>query len=106
VGKTIASLILGILSFMLSITGVLSLLLSIPGLVLAILALKSPSRNITVPVGYTGKVGKKKLTAQPFVSTKYLIYAAIAINIFSILVALVATLGLIFVASTTGYSSN
>ncbi|OGK50018.1 hypothetical protein A3A55_03595 [Candidatus Roizmanbacteria bacterium RIFCSPLOWO2_01_FULL_40_14] len=87
--------ILGILSFLFAITGIFSFLLSIPGLVLAIGSLKSPEKTIMIPLGYQGRVGKKKLTARPFITTRYLSYIAIGLNIFSMAVALFTTLSVL-----------
>lgn len=101
-GKLIASYILGVLSFLLSIGGIFSLLLSIPGLFLAISSLKLPEKKIGIPIGYQGSLGKKKLTAQPYVTSRYLAYIAIFLNAFSIAVSLFATFTLLalFTAGT------
>lgn len=90
--KLVAAYILGILSFVMAITGVFSLFLSIPGLILAISSLKAKSKDITMPIGYKGKVGGKKVSAQPYVSTRYLSYIAIGLNIFSIAISVITTL--------------
>lgn len=90
-GKLIAAYILGILSFVMAITGVFSLFLSIPGLVLAIVSLKIPEKKVVIPLGYQGRVGKKNLIAQPFMTTRYLSFIAIGLNAFSIAVSLFAT---------------
>ena len=89
--KLIAAYILGILSFVMAITGIFSLFLSIPGLLLAFMSLKMPEKKVVIPLGYQGKVGKKNITAQPFMTTKYLSYIALGLNIFSIAVSLFAT---------------
>lgn len=89
--KLVISYILGILSFVMAITGVFSLFLSIPGLVLAIMSLKLPEKKVVIPLGYQGRVGRKNLTAQPFMTTRYLSYIAVGLNIFSIAVSLFAT---------------
>jgi len=89
--KLIASYILGILSFVMAMTGVFSLLLSIPGLILAIMSLKLPEKKIAIPLGYQGKVGRKNFTAAPFMTTRYLSFIALGLNIFSIAVSLFAT---------------
>lgn len=94
-GKLIAAYILGLLSFLFAIAGVFSFFFSIPGLILGILSLKSKAKNITIPIGYTGKLGKKKVTARPFVSTHYLSYIAIGLNIFSMAVSIFATLSVL-----------
>lgn len=83
--------VLGILSFVMAMTGVFSLFFSIPGLVLAIMSLKMKEKKIVIPLGYQGRVGKKKLTAQPFMTTRYLSFIALGLNIFSIAVSLFAT---------------
>lgn len=89
--KLIAAYILGILSFVMAITGVFSLFLSIPGLILAIMSLKDREKKIKIPIGYQGRVGKKNITAQPFMTTRYLSYIALGLNVFSIAVSLFAT---------------
>jgi len=89
--KLLAAYILGILSFVMAITGVFSLFLSIPGLILAVISLKMPEKKVIIPLGYQGKVGRKKITAQPFMTTRYLSFIAIGLNIFSIAVSLFAT---------------
>ncbi|MCR4263149.1 MAG: hypothetical protein NUV98_00330 [Candidatus Roizmanbacteria bacterium] len=93
--KLVIAYILGILSFVLAITGIFSFLLSVPGLLFAIASLKSPEKHIALPIGYQGRVGKKKLTAQPFLTTRYLSYIAIGLNAFSMAVALFATLSVL-----------
>ena len=93
--KLIIAYIPGILSFLFAITGIFSFLFSIPGLILAIGSLKSPEKTITIPIGYQGRVGKKKLTARPFMTTRYLSYIAIGLNVFSMAVALFATLSVV-----------
>ncbi len=99
--KLVAAYILGILSFVLSITGIFSLFLSIPGLFLAVASLKLPEKKIAIPLGYQGKVGKKKFTAAPFMTTRYLSYIALVLNVFSIAVSLFAT-GVIVALFTAG----
>lgn len=89
--KLIVAYILGILSFVMAITGAFSLFLSIPGLFLAIMSLKMREKKIVIPLGYQGRVGKKNITAQPFMTTRYLSYIAVGLNIFSIVVSLFAT---------------
>lgn len=74
--KLFVTYILGILSFVMAITGVFSLFLSVPGLVLGIMSLKDK---------------EKKITAQPFMTTRYLSYIAVGLNVFSIVVSLFAT---------------
>lgn len=90
-GKLIISYILGILSFVMAITGVFSLFFSIPGLIFAMLSLKMREKRVAIPLGYQGRIGKKKITATPFVTTRYLAYIALGLNIFSIAVSLFAT---------------
>lgn len=99
--KLIIAYILGILSFVMAITGLFSLFLSIPGLILAIMSLKMPEKKVGIPLGYQGKVGKKKFTAQSFMTTRYLAFIAIGLNIFSIAVSLFATFA-IFALFTAG----
>lgn len=89
--KLIAAYILGVLSFVMAVTGIFSLVLSIPGLLLAIASLKIPEKKVLIPLGYQGKLGKKNLTAQPFMTTRYLSYIAVGLNGFSIAVSLFAT---------------
>lgn len=89
--KLVISYILGVLSFIMAMTGVFSLFLSIPGLLFAIASLKQPEKKINIPLGYQIKVGKKNFTAQPFMTTRYLSYIAVGLNIFSIAVSLFAT---------------
>ncbi len=89
--KLVVAYILGVLSFVMAITGIFSLFLSIPGLVLAIMSLKMPEKRVVIPLGYQGRVGKKNLTAQPFMTTRYLSYIAVGLNVFSIAVSLFAT---------------
>ncbi|HCM37510.1 MAG: hypothetical protein UV61_C0002G0060 [Candidatus Gottesmanbacteria bacterium GW2011_GWB1_43_11] len=93
--KLIAAYILGILSFVLALTGVFSLLLSIPGLLLSIAALKMPEKKIAIPLGYEGFLGKKRLSARPFVTSRYLAYIAVVLNGFSIAVSLFATFSIL-----------
>lgn len=89
--KLIAVYILGLLSFVMAMTGIFSLFFSIPGLVLALMSLKMKEKKVVIPIGYQGKIGKKKLTAQPFMTTRYLSYIAVGLNAFSIAVSLFAT---------------
>lgn len=100
--KLLVAYVLGIISFIMSITGIFSLFLSIPGLLLGFMSLKMPEKKVVIPLGYQGKVGRKKLTAQPFMTTRYLSYIAIGLNIFSIAVSLFATavIAALFVAGT------
>lgn len=99
--KLIAAYVLGLLSFVMAITGVFSLFLSIPGLILAMMSFKMPEKKIVIPLGYQGKVGKKNLTAYPFMTTRYLSYVALGLNLFSIAVAVFAT-AIITALFTTG----
>lgn len=94
-GVLITSYILGILSFLFAMTGIFSFIFSIPGVLLGIRSLRLKEKNITIPIGYSGTVGKKKITAQPFLSTRYLAFIAIGLNAFSMAVALFATLSLL-----------
>lgn len=89
--RLIAAYILGVLSFVMAMTGVFSLFLSIPGLLLSIISLKLPEKKVIIPLGYQGRIGRKNLTAQPFMTTRYLSYIAIGLNAFSIAVSLFAT---------------
>ena len=89
--KLIVAYILGILSFVMAITGVFSLLLSIPGLFLGIASLKDKEKQIRLPIGYEGTVGKKKISAQPFMTTRSLTYISIGLNVFSMAVSLFST---------------
>lgn len=89
--KLIVAYILGILSFVLSITGIFSLFLSLPGLILGIASLKDREKRIKIPLGYEGTIGRKKITARPFMTTRYLSFIAIGLNCFSIAVSLFAT---------------
>jgi len=89
--KLLVAYILGILSFVMAITGVFSLFLSIPGLILAIMSLKDRERRVPIPIGYQGTIGRKKISASPFMTTRYLSYIAIGLNTFSIAVSLFAT---------------
>ena len=100
--KLLVAYILGILSFVMAITGIFSLFLSIPGLFLAISSLKLPEKKVIIPLGYQGRVGKKNLTAQPFMTTRYLSYIALGLNVFSIAVSLFATaiFAILFTAGT------
>lgn len=99
--KLVAAYILGILSFVMAITGIFSLFLSIPGLALAIMSLKMPEKKVVIPLGYQGRVGKKNLTAQPFMTTRYLCYIAVGLNVFSIAVSLFTT-AIVVALFTTG----
>ncbi|OGH11969.1 MAG: hypothetical protein A2857_05985 [Candidatus Levybacteria bacterium RIFCSPHIGHO2_01_FULL_36_15] len=89
--KLIIAYIFGILSFVMAVTGVFSLFFSIPGLILGVMSLKMPEKKVIIPLGYQGRVGKKNITAQPFMTTKYLSYIAIGLNVFSMAVSLFAT---------------
>ncbi|MEK7592548.1 MAG: hypothetical protein AAB508_04095 [Patescibacteria group bacterium] len=89
--KLITAYIFGMLSFVMAITGIFSLFLSIPGLLLAIASLKMPEKKVVIPIGYQGTVGKKHVTARPFITTRYLAYIALGLNVFSIAVSLFAT---------------
>jgi len=89
--KLVAAYILGLVSFVMAMTGVFSLFFSIPGLILAIMSLRLPEKKIVIPLGYQGKVGRKNLTAQPFMTTRYFSFIALGLNIFSIAVSLFAT---------------
>ena len=89
--KLLGAYFLGIISFVMSIVGVFALLFSVPGLILAILSLKIPEKKVSIPLGYQGRVGKKNFTAMPFMTTRYLSFVAIGLNIFSIAVSLYAT---------------
>lgn len=89
--KLASAYILGVLSFVMAITGVFSLLFSIPGLILGIASLKDKEKRIRIPIGYEGTIGKKKISARPFMTTRYLSYVAVGLNIFSIAVSLFAT---------------
>lgn len=100
--KLLCAYILGILSFVMAITGVFSLFLSIPGLILAISSLKDKEKRISMPIGYEGTVGKKNMSARPFMTTRYLSYVAIGLCVFSIAVSLFATavIAALFTAGT------
>lgn len=74
-----------------AMTGVFSWFFSIPGLILALMSLKMKEKKVIIPLGYQGKVGKKNLTAQPFMTTRYLSFIALGLNVFSMAVALFAT---------------
>ena len=76
--KGIVSVILGSIGF-LSIPFV-STLFSLGGLIFGLFALKSKSKNITIPVGYKGKINGKKTQVQPFISIKYLAIVGIIIS--------------------------
>ena len=89
--KLAAAYILGILSFVMAITGAFSLLFSIPGLFLGIASLKDTEKRIRIPIGYEWTVGKKKMSARPFMTTRYLSYLAVGLNAFSVAVSLFAT---------------
>lgn len=94
--RVVASFVLGFIFFLFSITGPISLLLSIPGLFLAISMLKAPEKEISLPVGYKAKIGGKSIRAQSYFTSKYLTFAAIGINLFSMAVAVLATLPILF----------
>lgn len=87
--KSFFSIVLGFISFLFYILGPLNLLVSIPGLILGILALKSPNKTILLPGGFKGSYGNKKISTQSFISSKYIAYIGIAVNILSILYSLV-----------------
>lgn len=89
--KLLLAYILGVISFVMAITGIFSLFLSIPGLILAIMSLKDKEKKVIIPLGYQGRVGKKNITAQPFMTTRYLSYIAVGLNAFSMAVSLFAT---------------
>lgn len=93
--KLIAAYILGIISFLLAFSGIFSFLFSVPGLMLAIHSLKIKEKRIMIPLGYQGTLGRKKLTAQPYVTTRYLAYIALVLNIFSMAVSLFTTFSLL-----------
>ncbi|GEM_PF-3517892 len=94
-GKLIASYILGLISFVMAITGIFSLVFSIPGLILSIASLKLPEKRIGIPLGYQGMLGRKKISATPYVTTRYLAYIALVLNIFSMAVSLFTTFSLL-----------
>lgn len=100
--KLVGAYILGILSFIMAITGIFSLLFSIPGLFLGIASLKDKEKRIRIPIGYEGTVGKKKMSARPFMTTRYISYISIGLNIFSIAVSLFTTFAILalFTAGT------
>ncbi|MDP3940974.1 MAG: hypothetical protein Q8Q49_01555 [bacterium] len=100
--KLLAACILGILSFVMAITGVFSLFLSIPGLILAVMSFKDREKKVTIPLGYKGRVGNKNFTAAPFMTTRYLSYIAVGLNVFSMAVSIFATavLAALFTAGT------
>lgn len=89
--KLLAAYIFGILSFVMAIAGVFSLFFSVPGLILAVMSLKMPEQKVNIPLGYQGRVGRKNFTAYPYMTTRYLSYIALGLNIFSIAVSLFAT---------------
>ena len=89
--KLIIAYILGLLSFVMAMTGIFSLFLSIPGLILGIASLKDKEKRISIPIGYEGIIGKKKVSARPFMTTRYLSFIAIGLNCFSIAVSLFTT---------------
>ncbi len=89
--KLVSAYILGILSFVMAITGVFSLFFSIPGLIFSLASLKLPERKINIPLGYQGTLGRKKVSATPYITSRYLAYLAIGLNIFSIAASLFAT---------------
>lgn len=100
--KLTVAYILGILSFVMAITGIFSLFLSIPGLLLSIISLKMPEKRVVIPLGYQGTVGRKKISARPFVTTRYLSFVAIGLNSFSIAISLFAAaiIAALFTAGT------
>ena len=81
--KLLMAYILGIISFLMAFSGIFSFLFSVPGLILAVNSLKLKEKRIMIPLGYQGKLGRKKLTAQPYVTSRYLAYIALVLNIFS-----------------------
>lgn len=89
--KLIAAYILGILSFVMAMTGIFSLFFSVPGFILGVMSLREKEKKIGIPIGYQGTVGRKKVIARPFVTTKYLSFIAIGLSVFSMVVALFAT---------------
>lgn len=93
--KLIAAYILGLVSFLMAFSGIFSFLFSVPGLILAVHSLKVREKKIMIPLGYQGKLGRKKLTAQPYVTTRYLAYIALVLNIFSMAVSLFTTFSLL-----------
>ncbi|MEK7543384.1 MAG: hypothetical protein AAB557_00785 [Patescibacteria group bacterium] len=93
--KLVMAYILGIVSFLMAFGGIFSFLFSVPGLLLAIHSLKIKEKRILIPLGYQGTVGRKKLTAQPYVTTRYLAYIALVLNIFSMAVSLFTTFSLL-----------
>ena len=93
--KLLIAYILGIISFLMAFSGVFSFLFSVPGLILAIHSLKIKEKRIMIPLGYQGTLGRKKLSAQPYVTTRYLAYIALILNIFSMAVSLFSTFSLL-----------
>lgn len=100
--KLLTAYILGIISFLFALAGIFSFFFSVPGLFLAISSLKLPEKKIHIPIGYEGRLGNKKLSARPYVTSRYLAYIAVVLNIFSMAVAAFATFSVIalFVAGT------
>ncbi len=69
---------------------------------LGITSLKAKEKRIKIPIGYEGTVGKKKISAKPFMTTRYLSFIAIGLNGFSIAVSLFASavIAALFTAGT------
>lgn len=97
--KLVVAYILGIVSFVMAFSGIFSFLLSVPGVLFAIQSMKMKEKRITIPLGYQGTLGRKKLSAQPYVTTRYLAYIALALNIFSMAVSLFTTFSLLVLFS-------
>ena len=93
--KLATAYILGIISFLFAFSGIFSFLFSVPGFILAISSLKIKEKRIMIPLGYQGTLGRKKLSAQPYVTTRYLAYIALVLNIFSMAVSLFTTFSLL-----------
>lgn len=93
--KLVTAYILGIISFLMAFTGMFSFLFSVPGLILAMHSLKIKEKRIMIPLGYQGTLGRKKLTAHPYVTNRYLAYIALVLNIFSMAVSLFTTFSLL-----------
>lgn len=91
VNKAIISIVLGIVGLML---GPFGLILGAIGLFLGVKALKSPSQDITLPVGYKGSLGGKQASVQPFISSKWLAYISIVLNGIVVLFGIIALAGL------------
>jgi len=100
--KLVASFVLGIVGFLFSIVGIFSLVFSIPGLFLAIASIKTKGKKVTLPFGYVGSYGKKRISAQPYFSTRYIAFIALGLNAFSIAVSLFTTfvIAALFTAAT------